>query len=101
MPSSSYSYRGVYLLHFDPPYSHAGHYLGYAKRNLLDYARAVASGRQWAPHPLVEAAIGQGSTVKVVDWWPGENRAFQRRLRSQGGLSRHCPTCRAAGAFHA
>lgn len=99
--SSTYSYRGLFLLHFDPPYRHARHYFGYAKRNLREYARAVAQGRQHAPHPLVERAILAGCTVTVVDVWPGHSRDDRRRFRRCGSLSRFCPTCRAEGSHHA
>lgn len=89
---------GLYLLHFSPPYRHAGHYLGFAK----DVDRRVAEHltRSAKSSPLVRAAIGAGHSVYVARRWPGGTRTLERRMKRQGGLSRHCPICRASGRFH-
>lgn len=90
--------RGLYLLHLDPRYEHAGHYLGYAD----DVERRVAehlacNGRS---SPLVRTAIAAGCTVTLARTVPGGTRTLERRLKRSGGLSRHCPVCRAAGTYH-
>jgi hypothetical protein len=92
----------VFLLHFDPPYRHARHYLGYAVGTGRghDYARRIARGVALGPHELVQAAQWNECTITVADVWPGEGRALQRRLRAQGGLSRHCRLCRESGVYH-
>lgn len=38
--------------------------------------------------------------VRCVAQWPSGDRTLERRLKRQGGLSRHCPECRAAGSWH-
>jgi hypothetical protein len=91
--------RGLYLLHFDPPYRHAGHYLGFAESIEARLAQHRAGGVKSSP--LVRAALGAGSTVIHVRTWPEGDRTLERRLKRQGGLSRHCPNCRASGVFHA
>ncbi len=90
---------GLYLLHFEPRYRHAGHYLGYAG----DTERRIAEHRRCGDRssPLVRAAIAAGATVTVARLWPGGDRTLERRLKRGGGLSRHCPTCRATGSYHA
>lgn len=93
MASSTYSYRGLYLLHFEPRYRHAGHYLGYAKRSIRDYARQVIAGTRFAPHPLVEHALLAGCTVTIAAVYPGHDRADRRRMRARGSLARICPIC--------
>lgn len=90
--------RGLYLLHFAPRYQHAGHYLGYAD----DVERRVAehlacNGRS---SPLVRAAITAGCEVTLARTIAGGTRTLERRLKRSGGLSRHCPLCRAAGTYH-
>jgi hypothetical protein len=47
-----------------------------------------------------KAALAAGCTVTLVRVWDGGSRDLERRLKNQGGLSRHCPTCRAAGTYH-
>lgn len=94
MASSTYAYRGLYLLHFEPRYKHAGHYLGYAKWGIADYARRVARGVAFAPHPLVQNAVCSGLEVTVAAIYPGLDRTDRRRMRARGGLSRICPVCR-------
>lgn len=90
--------RGLYLLHFEPGYLHARHYLGYAN----SIARRVAEHRSLSAKasPLVRAAIGSGSAVHVARVWRGGTRVDERRLKRQGGLSRHCPICRSIGRYH-
>lgn len=94
MTSATYSYRGLFLLHFEPRYRHAGHYLGYAKRDLRRYARDVIAGRVFAPHPLVECAILSGADITVADVYPGGDRALRSLLRRRGSLARICPICK-------
>lgn len=83
---------GLYLLHFEPRYQHAGHYLGWAK----DVDRRVhehLSGSAKAS-PLVRAALAAGCTVTLAATMPGD-RTEERRLKNRGGLGRSCcPTCR-------
>jgi predicted GIY-YIG superfamily endonuclease len=86
---------GLYLLHLDPRYRHAGHYLGYAD----DIARRVhehaASGARSSP--LIRAALAAGCRMTLTRVWLGEGRTRERQLKRQGGLGWHCPVCRARG----
>jgi hypothetical protein len=90
--------RGLYLLHFDPPYKHAGHYLGYGN----DVWQRMHEHRhtQSKSSPLVRAALANGSTVVLARIWRNGDRTLERRLKRQGGLSRHCPFCRVRGTYH-
>lgn len=83
---------GLYLLHFDPPYRHAGHYLGYADdvdRRVGEHLRAIAKSS-----PLIRAALASGSTVTLARTWPGGDRNLERRLKNRHGLGPLCPLCR-------
>jgi hypothetical protein len=90
--------NGLYLIHLEPRYAHAGHYLGYAD----DIARRVREhgGGHARSSPLLRAARAAGSRLTVTRVWEDGDRVLERRLKRGGGLSRHCPTCRAAGTWH-
>lgn len=92
----------LYLLHFDPPYRHARHYLGYAVGTGRGhaYAKAQAKGVLLGAHELVMAAQANLCEITVADVFVGEGRAEQRRMRRNGSLSRFCPICIAAGTNH-
>lgn len=90
--------RGLYLLHFEPRYRHAGHYLGYANDVQRRVQVHMACGAKSSP--LIRAALAAGSTVTLARTWPGGERTLERRLKNAGGLSRHCPICRLSGRFH-
>lgn len=92
----------LYLLHFDPPYKHARHYLGYAVGlgRGRKYASDQADGLAIGAHELVMAAQWGGCEITVADVLYGEGRDTQRRMRRNGSLSRFCPVCRSAGTYH-
>ena len=81
---------GVYLLHFDRPFGHAKHYLGYSPR-IADRLDKHAAGTGARLTQVVKDA-GIGWTLARV--WPGATRQDERRLKNWGGSRRHCPTCR-------
>ena len=78
----------VYLLHFDQPYRHARHYVGWAsnvKRRLAEHE----AGRGARLLAVVRAA---GIGWQLARMWPG-SRARERQIKRQGGHARHCPLC--------
>jgi predicted GIY-YIG superfamily endonuclease len=78
----------VYLLHFDQPYKHARHYVGWA-RNVPRRLAEHAAGRGARLMAVVrEAGIGW----RLARLWPG-SRARERQIKRQGGHARHCPLC--------
>lgn len=89
--------KGLYLFHFEPRYLHAGHYLGWSEDIERRAREHFACGRKSSP--LVRAALANGR-VGLVRVWPDGSRILERRLKTQGGLSRHCPVCRQAGRYH-
>ncbi|HEU0087678.1 MAG TPA: hypothetical protein VFQ77_08510 [Pseudonocardiaceae bacterium] len=78
----------VYLLHFDRPYRHARHYLGWAA-DLQARLAAHAAGR--GP-PGLQVITGAGIGYTLARTWPG-TRTRERQLKRQGGRSRCCPLC--------
>lgn len=81
----------IYLLHFDAPYAHARHYLGWAAHVEARLAHhAAGSGAR-----LTAAAAAAGIGWTVARTWQGDRNA-ERRLHNRGGGARLCPICRAA-----
>jgi len=78
----------IYLLHFDEPYQHARHYLGWTQNldlRLFDHA----GGRGARLLAVVRSA---GINWRLARIWEG-TRARERQIKRQGGLSRSCPMC--------
>ena len=79
----------VYLLHFDRPYKHAKHYMGYTEnleKRIERHVRGDGSG-------LVRAVVEAGIGFQVAKIWEG-TRAFERYLKNQKNACRLCPICR-------
>ncbi len=98
----------VYLLHFDidpkaevpasredasKPF-HARHYLGWAEnaQTRINQHYQAQSGVK-----LIDAIHAKGITFTVAKVWSKKTREFERQLKNQGGLSRHCPICHRLG----
>ncbi len=79
----------LYLLHFDPPYRHAKHYLGYTE----DLANRFSLHLRGRGSPLVKAAVNSGSTIVLVRIWPHDGNAEQEIKRVVGSRARLCPLC--------
>lgn len=80
----------IYLLHFDPPYQHARHYLGFTDRDVDARLEEHLTGRG---SPLVRAAVLAGAEVTVTRTWEGGTRDQERRLKRRKNTPRLCPTC--------
>ena len=78
----------VYLLHFDRPYRHARHYLGFTT-NLEQRLQAHATGN--GAH-LVEVVSHAGIGFRLVRTWSRLTRRDERRMKGTGSV-RLCPVC--------
>jgi len=81
----------IYLLHFDKPFRHATHYLGWAD----DLHDRLAKHGTSAGANLLWHVRRAGITWRCARTWTGD-RFRERRLKSQGGKARMCPICRPA-----
>lgn len=79
----------VYLLHFEPAYKHARHYLGFTPGDVEDRVRDHVCGRGAR---LVEVAVNAGCSIQLARTWTG-GRTTERQLKRIGGASRICPIC--------
>jgi hypothetical protein len=78
-----------YLIHFDPPYKHAKHYLGWTANlgaRLNDHAAGNGSR-------LCQVATDAGCTLRIVRVWTNVNRHFERNLHDRHGSTDLCPIC--------
>lgn len=82
----------VYLLHFDRPYKHARHYMGYCRDDRLEERLAEHVAGRGAR--LMEVVTNAGISFTLARTWENAARADERRMKNQGGASRRCPICK-------
>lgn len=78
-----------YLLHFDPPYKHARHYVGYTEH--LDVR--VEQHRNGTGANLTAVASAAGCEIKIARVWDNATRALERKIKTSKHHSRLCPIC--------
>jgi hypothetical protein len=89
--------HGIYLLHFEPRYQHAGHYLGFSD-NIQERVGLHRDGKSGVR--MLKAASQAGCVMFLVRTWPG-GRKDERRMKGLrnakrvGSLARICPVCQA------
>lgn len=82
----------VYLIHFDRPYKHAKHYIGFAEFGNLK--KRIEEHRKGSGCNLIKVVNEAGIGWKVVRVWRNVDRNFERRKKNQGGASKCCPECK-------
>ena len=80
----------VYVLHIEPPYRHAAHYIGFTTRPEGERIAEHLAGRG---SPLIRAALAAGHEVTVALKWHCGTREFERYLKNQKGTREFCPRC--------
>lgn len=78
----------VYLIHFNQPYKHARHYLGFTD-DLEARLSQHAHGNGARLMAVIHAA---GITWQLARTWEGD-RKRERRLKHQHHSARLCPLC--------
>ncbi|WP_173530700.1 GIY-YIG nuclease family protein [Nonomuraea antri] len=79
----------VYLLHFERPYKHARHYIGWTPGDLN---RRLRQHRNGTGAHLMKVITTAGIDFVVARTWTG-GRNLERSLKNRGGASRCCPLC--------
>jgi len=83
--------RGTtYLIHFERPFHHAGHYRGWTPRPVLQRFADHLAGRG---SKLTAAVAAAGIGMKLSRVWPDTTRDFEDAIKHQGGARRMCPDC--------
>ncbi len=96
-PSEHDGALGVYLLHFEPAYKHAQHYLGWSN-NIGKRVREHLNPVGYRASPLVRAAILNGSEVTLVRVWLHAHQDTEKKLKNQHSPKRLCPVCSCTSA---
>lgn len=84
----------VYLIHFNLPFKHAEHYIGFVenKGNLdarMNHHRTGSGSRLM--HAVSKAGIGW----EIARLWEDGDRNFERKLKNWKKNKRLCPICKA------
>lgn len=79
----------VYLLHFDEPYYHARHYIGYTE----DLPARLRTHRAGNGSPLIRAVVEAGINIQLARIWIQKDRHYERRLKDQHEAPHFCPIC--------
>lgn len=86
LPPSPHGY--VYLIHFDAPYHHARHYIGWTR----DLAARFQRHAEGHGSPLLRAVTAAGIRWRVVRLFIG-GKALERHFKDFHGAGRLCPYC--------
>lgn len=86
--------EGVYLLHFDRPYKHASHYLGWSP----DVVARIEKHRLGHGSGLTRALFQAGIGFVVARVWWGKGHSFERGLHDRKESRMFCPVCSGAVA---
>jgi predicted GIY-YIG superfamily endonuclease len=78
----------VYLLHLDPPYRHARHYVGWTR----DLAARLDAHRAGQGARLMEVVKQAGGTFRLARTWPG-GRDRERAIKNRHEAPKLCPEC--------
>ena len=81
----------VYLIHFDKPYKHAKHYLGYASKSV---ERRLKKHEDGTGARLMQVIGEAGITWQLVRVWPDGDRQLERKLKNWHGSNKLCPVCK-------
>ncbi len=81
----------VYLLHFDEPFGHATHYLGFAEEERL--AIRLDHHRRGTGSNLCKHVAAAGIGWQLARLWDGASRTKERQIKNQGGKAGVCPLC--------
>jgi hypothetical protein len=89
----------IYLIHFDRPFKHAKHYLGFCEEGGLE--QRIDKHRRGAGAKLLRAVAQAGIGFRVVRTWAQGTRDEERKLKNRGGAARICPCCNPKLESHA
>lgn len=80
----------VYLIHFDKPYGHARHYIGYTEdlEKRVHEHECTNNGAR-----LLQVVKAAGIKFNVVRTWEGD-RKLERKLKNRKNSKCLCPVCR-------
>ena len=81
----------VYLLHFDRPFQHVQHYVGYTEDT--NFEQRIQRHKQGWSSSLMRAVNEAGIGFSVAKTWAGKGRDFERYLKGLKNAPQYCPHC--------
>jgi hypothetical protein len=81
----------VYLIHFERPYHHAKHYLGFTSYGSVSIRFAAHQNGQGAN--LTQHVVRAGIALRLVRVWKGDRRLERKLKRISHIPERCCPIC--------
>jgi predicted GIY-YIG superfamily endonuclease len=84
----------IYLIHFEKPYQHARHYLGFT----TDLPARIADHRASVGSRLLQVVNDAGIGWEVARTWKGD-RKFERQLKRRKETPALCPRCAGDAAW--
>lgn len=82
----------VYLLHFNKPYKHALHYIGFCEEGGLEKRMKMHMRGNGSRLIRVITKAGIGFSVSRV--WENADRNFERKLKNNSHSKKLCPICK-------
>lgn len=86
----------VYLIHFDTPYKHACHYIGYSQTPAC-FERRIEHHRSGCGARIMQAVTNAGIGWSVVRVWEEGDRTLERKLKNRKNSKQLCPICTQKG----
>lgn len=86
----------IYLLHFDQPYRHAKHYIGFCESESNLDSRFEYHAKGYGSR-LLAVLSERGIGFKLVRLWEG-TRDDERAFKNLRKATRYCPVCSARPA---
>lgn len=88
----------IYLLHFDKPYKHAKHYIGWTTD--LNTRIAVHESGKGDCGRLIAVIKAAGIGFQLARVWTEATRDFERILKNRKCAPRLCPICQRNNGTH-
>jgi predicted GIY-YIG superfamily endonuclease len=80
----------VYLIHFDKPYKHCRHYIGWTN---LPEGERFNRHKNGNGSKLLRAVNKAGIEYKIVRTWENVSFEFEQKLKKRKNASQLCPVC--------
>lgn len=81
----------VYLIHFDYPFKHARHYIGFVHPGNLE--KRMEHHRAGTGARIMRAVTNAGIGWSVVRTWEDAGPEWERHLKNMHGPASFCPVC--------
>jgi len=79
----------VYLIHFNEPFKHAKHYVGWT----TDVESRILCHKEGRGARLMQVLNENGIDWQLVRVWEGASRGFERKIKNMKKTSLYCPIC--------